>query len=403
MIRAHSLLYAIYICLILSIICGSLLYFSNLYNQLNLHYNIREEMYVHNQSIMNFALGNKLKVEEVSIDEKSGIQGAYSVKQYGLLTLLITKSILRKDTVSSAHFVGCYSINKTAVYLANFTKSLSYSGKVKLIGDCFLPTTYIASSQINNNPNQLDINGKTSISEIQLPPIRSQFSEIYDGMNVERVVASQIKKEKDSLYFNSFYNASKEVEVNPILGNVIYKGNFILRNKDSIRIQKNTVLEDVILIAPKITIEEGFKGNIQAFATKGIEINKNVLLHYPSVICVHNTSAEESFIKIKKESKIIGAIVLFGNSFDTIDKNNVIIDEKSLVYGDIYCSGRLDLKSNVYGSVYTNRFFLQTTSSFYDNTISDIEINTSRTPNFFISIPLFESKITSYGVIKKVL
>ncbi|MFH6996253.1 hypothetical protein ACHRWY_27650, partial [Flavobacterium sp. FlaQc-48] len=105
----------------------------------------------------------------------------------------------------------------------------------------------------------------------------------------------------------------KEISVKSSLGNLIFKGNFILRSEDSIRVKKNTVLEDVILIAPKITFEEGFKGTVQAFASKGIELEEKVTLKYPSVICVYNESPDESKIKIKKGCYITGAVVLFGN------------------------------------------------------------------------------------------
>lgn len=403
MIKAHSLLYAIYICLIISIICGALLYFSNLYSQLNIHYNLQEEMFIHNQSIVNFALGNKTIVEEISIDEESGIEGSYNTRKYGLLTLLITKSILREDTLTSSHFVGSYTSDKTAIHLANFSKPLTYSGIVKLIGDNLLPSTYIETSYIENKPNELTVRGKTSISEIQLPEINEEFEKIFDGIEAEKSSLSEIYKQKDSLYYNSFLTATKEVYVNSIIQNTIFKGNFILKNKDSIRVKKNTVLEDVILIAPKITFEEGFTGTVQAFATKNIKLDKKVTLNYPSVICLYNKNSEESSIEIKQESKILGAVITFGNSLENINKHNIQIDKYGSILGYVYCSGKLDLKSNVYGSVYTNRFFLKTASATYMNTISDIEINPTKLPNYFISIPLFETKNTSYGILKKVL
>jgi hypothetical protein len=403
MVRAHSLLYAIYICLIVSVICGALLYFANLYNQLNLHYNLQEEMYIHNQSVVNFALGNQIFLEELPIDENSGIEGNYQVKQYGLLTMLLSNSILRNDTVTSAHFVGSYSSDKTAIHLANFTKSLSYSGTVKLLGDNQLPTTYIEASYITNKPNNLITQGKTTVSELILPEINTNFKKIFEGINAEKIALSEVQKPKDSLFFNSFHNTTKEVYINSVLSNVIFKGNFVLRSKDSIRVKKNTVLEDVILIAPKITFEEGFTGTVQAFASKGIELEQKVILNYPSVVCVYNPTSEESLIKIKKESKITGAVVLFGNTIENINRNNVEIDQEGLIFGDIYCTGKLDLKSKVYGSVYTNRFYLKTASSTYDNMISDIEINTTKRPKYFIAIPLFETKKTEYGILKKVL
>lgn len=403
MIKAHSLLYAIYICLLVSIICSSLLYFSNLYNQLNIHFNINEEMYIHNQSLVNFALGNRTITEELPIDEKNGIEGIYETKKYGLLTLLIAKSIIKNDTITSSHFVGSYSPDNTALHLSNFSKPLSFSGIVKLIGNIALPSKDIETSYIGNKQNDLITKGKISLSDIYLPEINPEFTKIFNDISSEKTSLHQIKKQKDSIFFNSFQSKTKEIYINTSLDNIIFKGNFILRNKDSIIIKKNTVLEDVILMAPKVTFEEGFEGSVQVFATQNITLNDKVNLLYPSVICIYNNSEKESIIKIKKECKINGAIVSFGNSFQNIDKNSIQIDPDGIIFGQIFCAGKLDLKSSVYGSVYTNRFFLKTQSSVYDNTISDIEINVTKLPNYFISIPLFITKNTSYGVLKKVL
>ncbi|RKR09079.1 hypothetical protein C8C83_0679 [Flavobacterium sp. 90] len=403
MVKAHSLLYAIYICLIVSIICGALLYFSNLYNQLNSYYNLQEELYIQNHSVLNFALGNKTVITDIEKDKNSEIEGCYKTKLYGLFSVVLAQSYILKDTVSSMHFVGKQDIDKNALYLTNLSKSLYYSGKVKLIGHNHLPNTFIETSYINNSLNQLIANGPTAISEPQLPEINPEFKKVFQGLKSEKIDISELEKTKDSLYFNSFFNTTKEIQIKSILSNSIFKGNFILKSADSIRVKKNVVLEDVILIAPKITFEEGFRGTVQAFATNGIELEEKVILNYPSVLCVYNESADESKIKIKKECQITGAVVLFGNTIDLIDKNTIEIDEKGLLLGDLYCSGKLMLKSNVYGSVYVNRFFMKTASSTYENMISDIEINIEKRPAYFISIPLFNTQKATYGVIKKVL
>lgn len=407
MIKANSLLYAIYICLIVSIICGALLYFANLYSQLNLYYNLQEELYLQNQSLVNYALGNKLVQEELQPEENSGIIGNYTCKQYGLLKLLLAQSSIRKDTVSSAHFVGNYTIEKEALYLSNFTQKLSFSGKVKLNGDIQIPTNYIDPSYVLNQLNQLTHVGKMEISQMELPIINPDFKKVFENIKTEKIDLKEFEESNDSIFFNSFYNETKEIYLsNSIVRNKIFKGNFVLRSKDSLRIEKNTILEDVILIAPKVTIEEGFVGNVQIFATRGIELEQNVSLKYPSVVCVYNkrNRDDELFkIKIKKECKITGAVVLFGNSNEKIEQNSIEIDEKCKLTGSVYCSGKLMLKSNVNGSVYTNRFFYKTTSSTYDNLLVDVEIDVKKIPKFFISIPLFENKNTNYGILKKVL
>ncbi|MCV9932931.1 hypothetical protein OIU80_11630 [Flavobacterium sp. LS1R47] len=403
MVKAHSLLYAIYVCLIVAILCGTLLYFATLYNQLNLYYNLQEELYIQNQSVVNFALGNKTIPVPIEMEEYSNIEGHYETKPHGLLSLILAKSYIANDTVTSVHFVGAHTFDKTAVFLTNLSKPLSYSGKVTLVGNNQLPSPFIEASYLSNNQNKLFLKGKNTVSESQLPTINPTFQKTLHGIKSKKTKLIDLEKVKDSMYYNSFFNETKEIQVKSTLENVIYKGNFILRSEDSIRIKKNAILEDVILMAPKITFEEGFKGTVQAFSSKRIELEKKVILHYPSIICIYNNNAEECEIKIKKECKISGAIVLFGNPKGMIDKNSIEIEEGGLLIGDLYCSGKLMLKSDIYGAVYTNRFFLKTTSSSYDNMIQEIEINALKRPNYFISIPLFDTKKTTYGIIKKVL
>jgi hypothetical protein len=403
MIKAHSLLYAIYICLIVSLVCGAMLYYANLYGQLNTFYNLQEELYIQNQSLVNYALGNKVIQQEYPLNEDSGIQGNYDSKEYGLINLLLAKSSLRTDTVSSAHFIGSYNTDKTAIYLANFSRGLSYSGSVKIVGDTKLPVLNIETSYISNKPNNIINQGKTSISEIILPEINPNFKKVFEGINAVKTNINELEKQNDSLFYNSFFNDTKEVYVPSTISNIIFKGNFILRSKDSIRVKKTAILEDVILIAPKITFEEGFVGTVQAFSTTCVELEEKVSLNYPSVICVYNNSFDESLIRIKKGCKITGAVVLFGNQLKDIDKNVIEIQKEGLIFGSLYCTGKLDLKCKVYGSVYTNRFFLKTESSIYDNTIEDIEINKEKLPKYFISIPLFEPQKSDYGILKKVL
>lgn len=407
MVKAHSLLYAVYVCLIVAVLCGGLLLLANLYNQLNLHYVTHESLYITNQSTVNYALGNGLATnEEILTEEQTGMQSQFTVKNHGLLPLLLTQSFTKKDTVASSHFIGQKVVNtNTALYLANFTQPLSVSGNVTIKGDVFLPTERIKESYINNKPNIISIQGKKSISEIQLPTLSEKCKSIFETRNSTKVSLNEFEKKKDSIYVNSFFNETIEFQlVQTTLENKIIKGNFIISSNDSIFIRKNNVLEDVIIIAPKVAIEEGFKGTIQVFAEESITLGKRVTLNYPSVIALYNNKEEkETFILIDEEVKIAGLVMLFGNNLMQLDKNTLEIKEKGKVIGNIYCSGILTLKSDVYGSIYTSKLNHKTPSSSYFNTIADITIDVTKKPKVFIDMPIFNNKNTRYAIIKKVL
>lgn len=403
MIKANSLLYAVYVCLLVSILCGALLYFSSLYTMLNTFYNTREEMYIQNQSAMNYGLSQG-DTENTILNDENGIVSSAEIKSFGLLNVIVVKSIFKKDTIASAQLIGHYASDQTALYLTNFSNGLSYAGNVTLIGDKKLPSKFIDEKYINNSLGNLKASGKIELSTNVLPEISSDFKKMFVAETTTRVLLKDIEMIKDSIYFNSFLNKAINVQLtSPLLQNKIIKGNFILHAKDSIVITANDVLEDVIVKAPVVRISKGFKGNIQVFADKKIMLEENVTLSYPSVLCVYNTSAEKSQLVINEDSAVYGAVVLFGNPIHSLDDNSVLLKEKTKIVGVVYCTGKLMIEGSVYGSVYTNRIFSQTASANYENCIINGNIDVTKRPDYFISIPLFKNKNEPYGVFKKVL
>lgn len=404
MLKAHSLLYAVYVCLIVSIICGALLYFATLYSQLNLFYNTNESLFIHNQSSVNYAIGSTSNNSEIVLDEETGIQSSFQKKQYGLLSVLLTHTFVKNDTIDSAFFVGQFTPNKTALYLSNLSQRIAASGSVTINGDMFLPTTSISDKYIDNSPIKISITGNRSISEMQLPKINEKCKEIFQSRKTKTIFLNGIQKKNDSIYVNSFFNETLEIQLtSPVLSNVIIKGNFVISAKDSIVVTKNTILEDVILIAPKVIISDGFNGNIQVFANENIRVGKQVVLNYPSALCVYNKSENEGLITIDEESKIAGLVFLLSDDLLKFEKNKIETKEKSKILGTVYNCGTLYLKSDVLGSVYSYKISYKTNSSEYGNCIANVSIDATKRPKYFMELPLFEEKTSKYGIIKKVL
>ncbi|MCH4829689.1 hypothetical protein [Flavobacterium columnare] len=402
MLKAHSLLYAIYICLLISIICGALLYFFNLYSLLNLHYNLEEELYIQNQSALNFALGNNLnETTDFLTDENNSIHNSYNTKPYGLLNVVTTQSVFKNDTITATHLIGGYNHLETALYISNFTQNIGYNGIIKLHGTTYFPSNYISPTYLTNEINSFTHIGRKEISKLRLPEINPKFNRILEGFTTNKNTLNNNNKVKDSLFFNSFTKPTEEINIDSNLSNIIIKGNFILHNKDSIKITKSAILEDVIVVSPRITIEEGFKGNAQFIATQKINVGTKVILNYPSALILKSQENEETKIKIGKETKIFGTVVLFGNGIENISKNSISIEDKNLVVGSIYCTGKLDLQGTVYGSVFTNKVFRQTSSSVHENVLHNLTINITKKPYYFMDFPLFINPNTKYGVIKK--
>lgn len=398
MVKAHSLLYAIYISLLIALLTAGILYFSNVYRWLNIYYNTTEDLIIENQSCVNYSLRN-FNEKDTVYNSLKGFSSTMDSQNFGLFKLLTVKSFNKKDTVTSTHFLGENCKNEDALFLANFSKSLNYFGNLKIVGNTYLPDERIGQIYISNTINNLFVSRKARLSEIQLPKLDTKIEDAFNA--VFNVIDKGNVTPLKNVNINSFTNKTQIVKWNISPDKLILKGNVILFSKDSIVIKKEDILEDIIVFASKIRVEEGFKGNVQLFSIREINISKNVELKYPSSIVVFNKTKEESSIFIDKEVKICGSVLLFGNELVDLGKNKIDILSNGQILGDIYCSGKLSLQSNVFGSVYTNRFFLEINQTKYDNTLANIEINPSKLPIFYYRLPLFNQKNVSYEVVKK--
>ncbi|MFP9100760.1 hypothetical protein ACLI09_17050 [Flavobacterium sp. RHBU_24] len=400
MVRANSLLYAIYICLIVAIICAAMLFMAGLYTQLNQYYVSHQNLYVHNESLVNFAVSHMDDKYATPDEDDTGILSSFEVKQYGVIPLVVAKSIMGNDTVASMHFVGCTSRDNTALYVPNYGAGISYSGNVKLLGNSYLPTSYVASVYLSDVPNSFYCSGKGFISKGMLPePADNVVSGAMGIYGTAEILGSV---EKEGKIINSFLKPPLVLNDINRVGNLDIKGNTIIKSSDSIVVSAMAKLEDVILMAPKIIFEDNFEGSVQAFATLGIEVGKNVRLKYPSVLYASNHSVSEKCkITINEGSSIYGLIIMYGNEYQRVDNNNVYVEANVGAFCDIYSTGNTSLRSNVAGSVYTNRISYRTATSLNNNCVVNIDLGPEKRPGFFYSVPLF--KANAYGVIKKLI
>ena len=355
-------------------------------------------MIIANQSAINYSLKNIGIKDSLSIDN-SGFDNKTIRTNFGLFDVLQVSTISNQDTLNSYNIIGTKTKTKTALYLSNFSKELSYFGNVTLKGDLFLPNKYVNTVYVNGINNNLTRAENAEISEIQLPVLSEKFS------NSFRFLKSYItnnSKELNNLKFNSFSEKTKVINWQNRKLNC--KGNIILFSKDSIVLTKQDRLEDIIVFSPIVKIEDGFEGNLQIYSTKKISIGKNVFLKYPSSLLLYNEQNDTFDYKIfiDEQSKIYGSILMFGGDIEKIDKNSIEIKKKSKLLGDIYCQGKLSLQSNVYGSVYTYKFFLNENQTVYENTLGNVKIDPTKLPNYFCKPQLFNQENSTYDFIKKV-
>ncbi|MEO1437949.1 MAG: hypothetical protein AAFV80_20575 [Bacteroidota bacterium] len=92
--------------------------------------------------------------------------------------------------------------------------------------------------------------------------------------------------------------------------NVNWKGKILVIAQNSIVVEANAHLEQVILIAPSIQFKKGFQGSIQAYASDQLIVEEEVQLHYPSILgFIDKNPEEKGQFSIFRKGKVNGLII----------------------------------------------------------------------------------------------
>ncbi len=406
MLKASSLLYAIFVCMIVSLLCGSLIFISTSQLQLRDYYFMQEEL-------IDVANNDFVKVISEQGNNQQGAMGnysskderfntTYSITKWGFYNLVKTATSFKKDTVYKAALSGGIAKkSKLALYVVERDKSLNIGGKTEIIGDAMISSRGAVPTYVDNQTivKSKLIDGNVYTSERELPKLQESVTENINQSGTA-VLLEDLSGRSIS---NSFHKQSLIVHTGALLSvdNITLSGNVVIVSKDSITIKKTAILKDVLIQAPSVTFETGFRGSVQVFSKKGVYLQQGAELLYPSSIYIKNDTTDKVDVVLEEKSKIGGGIVLTGDSYESSLNKLVTINENALVVGDVYCYGKTQLKGKVIGTIYTTLFYLKTTSSIYENYILGGVVNRLDLPVNFIGLPLFDHKNTSYAVVKE--
>jgi len=406
-VQAGSLLYAVYICLLISILSGALLFVFSLRNTFSQRLALNGQLVNQCETCLNFYLGQPEKVKALTTPEvisvfNDGLKCEVSKKEWGALTVLTINAFFKKDTVQKRVFIGEYYTNeRPALYLSDLGEVLKISGKTNIEGDVVIPSGRFEKITVlgNSKLNKPQLTGSIGAANRNLPKRIPIENSTYETNTIEEAsLAPRLFQsfDKETLIIN--------LDQQNRLDKVSLKGNIVVKSTDTIFIGKESALEDVIIQAPKIVIEEGFAGSAQFIGEKEVEVHKNVTLHYPSSISISTSSTFlDKKIVIGEQSEIYGSIYLDADTFDEKEANRVHIDEETLIVGDVYVNGKMELKGNVIGTVYAHKILLETKSGVYNNVLLNTTLSTRKLPKDFIGLLLLENEEKQiYGVIKQI-
>ncbi len=404
-LKASSLLQAVFVCLLIATLCFGMILLSS-YNSLFQKKALQKtQLQLTNDSALQLILSKIPEIENGSIKTNvfaDHITTNTKIYDWGFYKVACAKTYHKRDTVQKSILIGEAIKPTTALYVSNYDKILNVAGNINITGTIHVPKGMLEKRNMYGERTNVTIKGIQKTSEDRLPRLRKI------NINIIPESASMLTIEaigKENTYVRTFDKSTQVITTNELsfLEGKTIKGNIIFKSNGTLTLKRSMKLEDVIIKAKKVVVEEGFSGNVQIIASTAVIIEDHVQLKYPSSILIQQPK-DSAKVVIGKESVLIGGIILNNSNHKTALKSKVSIDNKATVVGTIYCYGALELKGNVYGSVYADRLYTKTNEATYTNLLMDTEIDTSKLPENFIGIPLFDTDkrhATIYETVKE--
>jgi cytoskeletal protein CcmA (bactofilin family) len=367
-----------------------------------------------NLQLLNSGINYLLKQDKPILDtlELEGLSNpnqkvAVQLSQWGVYEKAIVKTSFRKSVFYKSALLGSKIENtkRANLYLQDSFKPLTLVGNTILKGNLSIPNQGINAGYIANESfyGQQLFQGKTNKSSIILPKLKKNYKETIaqfltnNNFNENNYIATQDLPK----YTNSFLKPTKIYYSKSIieLNNNQLSGNIIIKSDEAIRVQKGSLLENIILIAPIVTVENQVVGNFQIIASKNISIGKNCKLNYPSALVLlqeqennanPNTAVLESQITVDENTEIRGTICYFKSIKENDFKTQLILNKTAILKGEVYCQGNFELKGKVVGSVYTEQFIANAVGSVFINYLYNAQIVNDNFPENYCGI-LFEN------------
>ncbi|MFT7900092.1 MULTISPECIES: hypothetical protein [Flavobacteriaceae] len=388
-IPSSSLSYALIVILVIGVLLLSLIMLVSFSNKVLSKLETNNTLIENAESTINYVLTGKKRLasnyEGIDVD---GVGNSEVRKSFwGVLKVIQYKVKSQDDVLQGTLFIEDEVIDSTVLLMSKNDKVFHLGGKSVIVGDIIVPFKEVDELNLPGYEYKLSHKGyiKESISE--LPEPRKFFKEI----NFINVSENRIHEEN----VNSFFNKTKKVKFSlEYIENLNLRGRFVLESNQKIFLRKNNRLEDVIVKAPVVEIEEGFKGSLQIFATEKVVVNKNVDLNYPSIIYVSGGDKNVE-IQIGEKCKVLGLVL--GVS-DKKRESKILISDNTIIAGDLYCSGQVEFKGTMYGAMYVNEFHLKTEESEYKNALLNLKLY--KLPEFFQRINAVEVNNISCRIIK---
>lgn len=153
---------------------------------------------------------------------------------------------------------------------------------------------------------------------------------------------------------------------------------YIVLSAGEVTIDSSAKFEDILVVAKKIRVKEGFRGSVQLLATDTLIIEKGVTLEYPSGVYLYPGNRKR-YALLSPGSRVEGYVVIDGEGEDEVKYPNYRQPQEACVNGLLYVEGICEFSGSVTGRAVLGEAVHYTPEGYYDNTITDAVVRESNT------------------------
>lgn len=330
------------------------------------------------ESATYYALGHSFfGTEPTTVDLFNNPTDSASIfsKPWGAFVLITATSTRTGRPKSKTSLAGYSTAGAPVLYLCDYNKPISISGNTKITGNAFLPKKGLKRAFVENKKylgNKL-LYGEQLLAESALPGLYAEFltsiAESLQGNMSPSDSTTDVLPQSHSQKWNN--SSLYIIGENFFIDSNFLSGHITVFADQSITISASAHLEHIRLIAPRITIQEGFSGSLHTIATEQIELENNVTLSYPSSLVVYNPSESTPKMSIGENCNIGGSLCLISKPKHRGTAVNFSLGSAANIYGQAYIQGISEIKGSITGSLLTNRLVLHTKAGIYENLLLD--------------------------------
>ena len=406
--RASALQLVILISVIVALLLGSFLLLTKAHHFFNIQSSINASIIDDSANGIIRNLSANPSIENASsLLSDENLNNTISTGFHGAFTKIESTSSYGDDSVSSIALIGAVAMSsRPALHLSDNRRPIKLVGNTSIIGNVYVSEKGITPGTMNNenyNGSELVV-GTIKRNNGVLPKLDPDWLGYLKNIKSQLLLnqsESVSISETNSHSFHEptlvFYEAGRTTLRRKFAGNIA-----IVSNTEVI-ITKEANLKDILIVAPKVTVQSGFKGSLHIISDKNVLVEPEVVLSYPSSIIVmekDNVPLEPiqrggEPIVISDRSLVEG-IVYYNQpkGLNNSVSNGIWIQADALIQGEVYCLGSIELSGKVAGTVFAESFIANEFGSKYYNHIYNGSIKSNELSNDYGGLPLLNSKKT---------